>query len=167
MTDAGQRRRIYSDLNQRAETNAFDYQAQTSYIVARLHRLMRHSLVDAFEPLGASFAEFAVLSIVRSVEPLTNAELARLTSVSPQATYRLVSGLVARGYLERLDGPGGLQPIVLSESGLRLHEEMSTVEVDVMTRLAVADADWRQLLSDLVERGEALIADTAEESEPQ
>src|SRR5690606_28085430 len=124
---------------------------------SRLHRLMRAAVLEAFEPFGVAFAEFAVMGIVRSVQPVTNAELARLTKVSPQATSRLVATLTKSGVFQRLDGPGALQPIVLTEAGVKLHNDLLEVERNVIVRLASSDDEWRRLLEAVVDQASKLL----------
>jgi len=124
---------IEAETRRRADQH--DYRSQTMYLLSRLHRVLRDGLVTEFASHGVGFAEYALLNILRASEPITNADLARLTSVSPQATSRLVAKLTMAGYIARIDAPGGLQPLVLTETGRALHATLSRIEQEHIDRL--------------------------------
>ena len=70
-------------------------QPRTSYLVARLDRLIRARLVDALRPFEVTVPQYTLLSVLDIRPGLSNAQLARRSYISAQAMHQLVNGLEA------------------------------------------------------------------------
>jgi DNA-binding MarR family transcriptional regulator len=97
-------------------------QPKTSYLVARLDRLIRARLVDALKPIDVTVPQYTLLSVLAHRPGLSNAQLARRSYVSAQAMHPLVSGLEDRGLISRRSSPdrGRAQPTELTSAGREL-----------------------------------------------
>ena len=76
-----------------------------SYVIGRLHRVLRRRLVAAVEPLGLTLPAYTALSVLRDHDGLSNAQLARRTMITPQAMSEVIAFLVAQGYVRRRAEP--------------------------------------------------------------
>jgi DNA-binding MarR family transcriptional regulator len=76
-----------------------------SYLVGRLHRLLRDRLSDAVEPAGLSLPAYTTLSVLRAQDRLSNAQLARRSLVTPQSMSEVLARLVELGYVRRRPDP--------------------------------------------------------------
>lgn len=134
-------------LRELAAREPFDYRSTTTFLLSRLQRHLRTELVEAMAQFDVAFAEFVMMNFVRAAEPVTNAELARVSRVTPQSTSRIVARLHERGILERWDG-GGSQPVVMTDEGIRLHDQLLEIEEQVLARLSGGSAQWQAELND-------------------
>lgn len=97
-------------------------QPRTSYLVARLDRLIRARLVEALQPFDVTVPQYTLLSVLDTRPGLSNAQLARRSYVSAQAMHQLVNGLEDRGLISRRLSPdhGRAQPAELTAEGRAL-----------------------------------------------
>jgi DNA-binding MarR family transcriptional regulator len=77
-----------------------------SYIVARLERAVRREIGRLVGPRGLSVAQYTTLSIMRSRNGLSNAQLARRLWVTPQSMNEVISALERMGLIERVPDAG-------------------------------------------------------------
>lgn len=144
-----------------------DYREHSTFLLFRLHRVLRHELVEAFAEHGFAFAEFAVMNAVRIAGPITNAELSRTLRVVPQSSFRLVTGLLDRGVLERAEAEGSNQPVVLSAYGAEQHDILLEIERDLLVRLSRGKDPWLARLNTMLSQGlRNLDADPAKGGRP-
>ena len=108
-------------------------QPRTSYLVARLDRLIRARLVDALRPFEVTVPQYTLLSVLDIRPGLSNAQLARSSYISAQAMHQLVNGLEARGLISRRSSPdhGRAQPAELTATGRALLAKCDAAVVDV------------------------------------
>jgi len=66
---------------------------RTSYLVARLDRLIRSKLSDALKPFGLSVPQYTLMSILEHRPGLSNAQLARRSYITAQAMHRAAHAL--------------------------------------------------------------------------
>ncbi len=92
---------------------------RTSYLVARLDRLIRSQLADALKPFDLSVTQYTLLSVLARRPGLSNAQLARRSYITAQAMHQVVNGLEERGLIERETSPdhGRIQMTRLTAQG--------------------------------------------------
>ena len=73
-----------------------------SYLVARLERGVRREVARVVEPRGLSVAQYTTLSILRSRDGLSNAQLARRLWVTPQSMNEVISALERAQLIRRV-----------------------------------------------------------------
>lgn len=76
-----------------------------SSVVARLDRAVRRGIEEAIAPHGLSVPQFTVLSALARRSGLSNAQLARRASITPQSMHEVVLGLERDGLLRRSPDP--------------------------------------------------------------
>ena len=77
-----------------------------SYVVARLERALRREIARLVGPRGLSVAQYTTLSILRSRDGLSNAQLARRLWVTPQSMNEVISALERMELIERVPDAG-------------------------------------------------------------
>lgn len=114
---------------------------RTSYLVARLDRLLRTHLTEALKPFDVSVPQYTVLSVLRSRPGLSNAQLARRSYITAQAMHQMVYGLEERGLIVRevSSDHGRVQETRLTKRGeellVRCDREVDQVEVRIFGSL--------------------------------
>jgi DNA-binding MarR family transcriptional regulator len=95
---------------------------RTSYLVARLDRLIRSRLAEALKPFDVSVTQYTVLSVLQHRPGLSNAQLARRSYITAQAMHQMVNGLEERGLITREVSPdhGRVQMTELTPAGREL-----------------------------------------------
>ncbi|HSM44672.1 MAG TPA: MarR family transcriptional regulator [Acidimicrobiia bacterium] len=107
---------------------------RTSYLVARLDRLVRSQLSEVLEPFDLSVPQYTLLSVLEHRPGLSNAQLARRSYITAQAMHQVVNGLEERGLIARRVSPvhGRIQLTELTDEGLDLlkscDEEVTRLE---------------------------------------
>lgn len=89
---------IFSGVSDRS---VIDDEPRTSYLVARLDRLLRSRLTEALKPFDISVPQYTVLSVLSNRPGLSNAQLARRSYITAQAMHQMVNGLEGRGLIAR------------------------------------------------------------------
>ena len=132
---------------------------RTSYMVARLDRLLRSELGEALRPFDLSVTQYTLLSVLAHRPGLSNAQLARRSYITAQAMHQMVNGLERRGLIDREVSPhhGRVQLTRLTSDGVDLLERcdkaVSAVERRVFGRLGpTEEAHLRRLLTDIIDR---------------
>lgn len=107
---------------------------RTSYLVARLDRLIRSRLSDVLERFDLSVPQYTLLSILEHRPGLSNAQLARRSYITAQAMHQVVNRLEDRGLIARRVSPdhGRIQLTVLTDDGVGIlkacDEEVTRLE---------------------------------------
>lgn len=98
---------------------------RTSYLVARLDRLVRSQLTDVLEPFDLTVPQYTLLSVIEHRPGLSNAQLARRSYITAQAMHQVVNGLEDRGLIVRRVSPdhGRIQLTELTDDGMALLKE--------------------------------------------
>jgi DNA-binding MarR family transcriptional regulator len=76
-----------------------------SYVVGRLDRAIRRGLEESLRPLGVSWPQYTMLSVLRARPGLSNAQLARRSLITPQSMSEIVLAMEARGLIVRHPDP--------------------------------------------------------------
>src|SRR5215475_3679320 len=71
------------------------------YLLRQASVAVRNNLDRSLSEDGLTLAQFSSLTMVRAYDGLSNAELARLTMLTPQTTNEVVRGLEERGLIVR------------------------------------------------------------------
>lgn len=114
---------------------------RTSYLVARLDRLVRSQLSEVLEPFDLSVPQYTLLSVLEHRPGLSNAQLARRSYITAQAMHQVVNGLEERGLIARRVSPdhGRIQLTELTDQGLALlkscDEEVTHLEERIFGEL--------------------------------
>ena len=110
---------------------------RTSYLVARLDRLVRSQLTDILEPFELSVPQYTLLSVLEHRPGLSNAQLARRSYITAQAMHQVVNGLEERGLIARRVSPdhGRVQLTELTDQGLALLKACDEVVTGLEERI--------------------------------
>ncbi len=120
---------------------------RTSYLVARLDRLVRSQLADVLEPFELSVPQYTLLSVLEHRPGLSNAQLARRSYITAQAMHQVVNGLEERGLIARRVSPdhGRIQLTELTDEGLAIlkscDEEVTRLEERIFGSLGEEGED--------------------------
>jgi len=79
---------------------------RASYLVKELERALRARIDEIVQPLGLTAVQYTALSVLAR-HPMSSAQLARRSFVSPQAANEMVSVLERRGLIRRKVGAEG------------------------------------------------------------
>jgi DNA-binding MarR family transcriptional regulator len=95
-----------------------------SYVIGRLHRVLRNTLDQGIKKHGITVAQYAALSILAQQPGLSNAQLARRSFMSAQSANQVLQALSELGLVRR-----GLDPS---------HARISPTEVTARGRTVLA-----------------------------
>lgn len=129
-------------------------------MVSRLAHVIRAELTSDLESLGLTVRQYTVLSELLRREPLSNAELARSSYVSPQAMNQVIAVLEERRLVRRRPSANHrwIQPAELTAKGRRLAESAESAAHDIADRAmrGVDDSDRERFMAMLRHGIEAL-----------
>jgi DNA-binding MarR family transcriptional regulator len=113
-----------------------------SYLIGRLDRVLRRRLSEAVEPHGLTLPAYTALSVLRTDDGLSNAQLARRSLVTPQSMSEALALLVERSYIRRRADPdhGRIIRTELTRAGSRALERCDRA-VDEVEREMLVDLD--------------------------
>ncbi len=127
------------------------------YLLYRVHNALRAEVTSTvLEPLGLAFPQYICMRILSQFPDRSNAELARDTSVSPQAMNMVLRGLEERGLVTRPASvsSGRSLPAALTREGEELLDKTDAgvreAEDRMMANLSDRQrADFMQILASL------------------
>jgi DNA-binding MarR family transcriptional regulator len=92
----------------------------TIYLLKHVQSELRNTMEKALAPAGLTVSQMAVLSALSAKPGLSNADLARLTFVTPQTMVPLLSSLEASDLIVRESHPSGgrTMPAKLTTQGI-------------------------------------------------
>jgi DNA-binding MarR family transcriptional regulator len=113
-----------------------------SYLIGRLDRVLRRRLSEAVEPHGLTLPAYTALSVLRTHDGLSNAQLARRSLVTPQSMSEALALLVERSYVRRRADPDHRRIIrtELTRAGSRALERCDRA-VDEVEQEMLAELD--------------------------
>jgi DNA-binding MarR family transcriptional regulator len=94
-----------------------------SYVIARLERAVRAGINERVRPHGLTTLQYTTLSVLGSRgEPLSNAQLARRSYMTPQSMIEVIDALERQGLIRRDPHPNHrrLYPARLTAKGRRV-----------------------------------------------
>jgi DNA-binding MarR family transcriptional regulator len=74
---------------------------RVGYVVRRFNQAVRSRVEESLRPLGLTASQYATLAMLQRHSGSTNAQLARVLSVTPQTMTRILAGLIEAGLVER------------------------------------------------------------------
>jgi DNA-binding MarR family transcriptional regulator len=134
-----------SDLA-RVDEHADDLgEPRVSYVVARLERALRGAVNERVREHGLTARQYTTLAALdRTAGGLSNAQLARRSSMAPQSMSEVIELLERRGLIERKPDPSHRRtlPATLTASGRRVlaacDESVQALEDEVLRELDTA-----------------------------
>lgn len=123
----------------------YEYEGGVLFKVSRLERLTRHQIALRLAEYGLSVPAFAALNVVASHSPITNADLARASYVSPQTMNLIVAELEERNHIQRTRAGSGRGLLIeLTPTGRLLFEKTLEIQAEVLAAMVggkVADLE--------------------------
>lgn len=124
-----------------------------SYVIGRLHRVLRSTLDEGIAEHGITLAQYTALSILAEQPGLSNAQLARRSFMSAQSANQVLLALSKQGLVRRKLDPGHarISPTVLTARGrsvLNACERVVDAAEQVMLR-GLEAGQKKRLLADL------------------
>lgn len=112
------------------------YSRGVLYRLSRLQRLTRRRIEEKLGRYGMSIPAYAAMSVVGSRSPITNADLARASFVSPQTMNTIVNDLEERGYVCRQPAAKGRGLLIeLTPTGELLLGRLVELQDEVLTEM--------------------------------
>lgn len=92
---------------------------RVAYLIGRLDRALRRHISEAVHPLGLTMQQYTALSVLAWRSPLSNAQLAEKSLVSPQAANEMVKTMESKGLVARAPDPhhGRIVQIHMTDTG--------------------------------------------------
>jgi len=122
-------------------------------LLRQIQASMRHATEEALRSSALTMAQANLLTELAYGQPRSNAELARMHSVTPQSMVEILASLEARGLISRSAKPEGgrAMPAELTREGhakvLSVHLAMRQVEERILSSLSKEDVSLlRKLL---------------------
>lgn len=134
---------------------AFENDPPLGYLLYRAHNALRSEVSSTvLEPMGLAFPQYICMRILSQFPDRSNAELARDTSVSPQAMNMVLRGLEERGLVSRPASvaSGRSLPAALTREGKELlqrtDEGVKAAERRLMASLTDSQcAEFKRMLT--------------------
>jgi DNA-binding MarR family transcriptional regulator len=114
---------------------------RVAYLVYRLERRLRSRLDSAVRDQGLTTTEYVTLSVLRTNDGMSSAQLARWAFVTPQAMNVVVTTLEKRRLVRRRRDPRHrrILRISVTSKGLdvleRCDQSMDVIEADMLSKL--------------------------------
>lgn len=125
--------------------------AGISYLIGRLHRLLRRRLGEAISHMGLTVQQYTVLSVLGARGQLSNAQLAERSLITPQAANEMVKAMEERGWIDRAADPnhGRVIHLRLTDAGREIldaaHAAVAALEDEMLAGIAARDRFQDQL----------------------
>ena len=129
--------------------------APLGYLLYRVSSALRPQATAALGPLGLTLPEFVCMRVLSALPGLSSAELARHTSVTPQAMNTVLHRLQNRGAVARPASvaSGRALPATLTDAGRRLlkqaEDEVRIADARVLSALTTVE---QHQLREMLER---------------
>lgn len=130
---------------------------RTLYLIKQVETIVRVRLDSALREHKLTSGQFTVLSLLDRPDPLSSAQVARRSFVTPQATNEMIASLEQKGLIERREDAETRRILRLSltPAGARLvaqcAQEIDRIEQDMLRDLTPRKAETlKQALSTIV-----------------
>lgn len=125
-------------------------ESRLCYVVKRLNQTLRALVDRELAPLGLTVTQFAALTHLLRNGPMTGAEMARASLISPQSASTLTDRLVQRRLVERRQRQGSARDIEmhLTDGGRQAWRRAARIVTSTEDALT-ATLDAENLLSTL------------------
>lgn len=104
-------------------SGAVSVEPRISYVIARLERAVRATINERLAPHGLTTLQYTTLSVLGSRgQPLSNAQLARRSYMTPQAMIEVLNALEQKGLIRRDPHPNHrrVYPASVTDEGRRV-----------------------------------------------
>jgi DNA-binding MarR family transcriptional regulator len=93
-----------------------------SYLIGSADRMVKRRLTEVLAPYGLTLPQFTALSVLDARGPLSNAQLAERSLITPQSANEVVKVMEAGGWVARESDPthGRIIRLQLTQSGRQL-----------------------------------------------
>lgn len=126
---------------------------RSTYVLARLARVVQRLLEKALTPHGLTLPQFTTLTVLLRRPGLSNAQLARRAYITPQSMQEVLLVLESRRLVRRTPSPGNQRILqaVLTAGGKRLVEraERDALEVENAMLAGFTPSQRRQFAKSL------------------
>lgn len=132
------------------------YELHLNYMVSRLERVIRAEIIKQLRELDLSVPQYTALTLLAAQGPLSNAQLARSSYVSPQAMNQVLAVLEEKGIVKRSPRRDHqrIQPAQLTAKGKRV-----TAAADAAARAVEA-----RMMQGVSQRDQAAFARTIKQA---
>ena len=110
---------------------ALDSGFRVGHIIGLLERAMFKQITDALSALEMTFQQFIALMIIAGRGPISNADLARISQMTPQSANQVVKLLESKKWIAREQHPEH-QRIVLLDITQRGEKSLQAADAAVM-----------------------------------
>lgn len=113
------------------------------YLIGRMDRALKQLIGEALSPLGVTVQQYTALSVIRARGRLSNAQLAKRSMISPQATSEVMKILTTQRWITRqTDATNArIALISLTDAGIELlkccDQEVARIETVLLSTLDV------------------------------
>ncbi len=139
-------------------------QSRVAYAVGRLERALRRRLGEVTGRFGLTVAQYTALSVLAVRGPLSNAELARRSFVTPQAMNEIVAAMQRKAIVARAPDArhGRIVRISLTRKGARMFRRCDAAALSLEEQmLAALPQAQRQMLPELLRQCVAALKERA------
>jgi DNA-binding MarR family transcriptional regulator len=147
-----QRFRAVSDGLNDIRTTAISRGPRISYVIARLERAVRAKINERLAPHGLTTLQYTTLSVLASRgQPLTNAQLARRSYMTPQAMIDVLNALELKGLIRRDPHPNHrrVYPASITDEGWRILAACDAAVAEMEEEMLVGlDSGQRETLGE-------------------
>lgn len=110
------------------------------YLLRQANTVAQQAMDRALAELGLSVAQYSALTMIKAYQPLSSADLARLSMLTPQSAHEVVQRLDGRGLIRKFPDPHHRRIVRLeiTDAGQALIQEARKLFDPVEERLLAA-----------------------------
>ena len=142
------------------QTNTPSRPTGISYLIGRLDHALSRRMLEVLAPIGLTVSQYTALSFLESQNPISNAQLAERTLISPQSANEMIKQMAEKGWVERAPDPshGRVLRLSVTNTGKQLlqqaHADVALLESNMIADFTQAQrktfhGNLRQLLHSL------------------
>lgn len=116
-------------------------------LISLLEKTMRRTITETIAPLNLTLQQYVTLTILNNNDKISNAELAKLSFISPQSANEMVKNMEQKGLLLRRSDPnhGRIIHLYLNAKGKRVLDKADRAVVEIeqslLDTIAVKDRE--------------------------
>lgn len=127
---------------------------RTIYLLSRLHYMLRQKIDRLLADTGITAVHYTIMSMLKSRNTLSSAEIARRYYVTPQSMNEIISSLERQGLVSRMPSTENRRILLvrLTERGSDLLARCDAIADEVEGELtSVLDPDRRAAFRDMLQ----------------
>ena len=139
-------------MSTRKVPNTANAEIRVGHLISLLERLMRNQISSRLAPLDITLQQYVTLLLLNSRGPMSNAELARASFITPQSANKVVKLLSEKDYVELHQNPSHRRILLihLTKGGEKLFQRaddaVAAVEHQLLDGFAIEDRKQFQKL---------------------